>query len=88
MVKRWFYHFFDDLCLLLLFVIMSAKEGVILIQYTSIHVEMLEILLKTILCDYGGKVLTNRLLYEKLETKVARLKVDGIYISPDKFFRS
>ena len=67
---------------------MSAKEGINLIQYTSVHVEILGGLLKMILCDYGGKVLTNRLLYEKLETKVARLKVDGIYISPDKFFRS
>ena len=50
---------------------MSAKEGMILIQYTIIHVEMLEVLLKTILCDYGGTVLRNQSLCEKLETKMA-----------------
>lgn len=46
----------------------------IFIQYTSVHVEMLEILLKTILCDYGGTILTNRLLCEKLEIKMAPIE--------------
>lgn len=53
---------------------MSAKERMILTQYTSIHVEMLEVLLKAILSDYGGKVLTNRDLCEKLETKMAPIE--------------
>ena len=58
---------------------MSAKEGMILIKYTSIHVEMLEVLLKTILCDYGRTVLTNRLLCEKLEIKMGRIE-SGWYL--------
>ena len=49
------------------------------IQYTSVHVEMLDVLLKTILCNYGGKVLTNRDLYEKLEIKMAPIK-SGRYL--------
>ena len=58
---------------------MSAKEGINLIQYTSIHVEILEALLKMILCDYGGTVLTNRSLCEKLETEMVLIE-SGWYL--------
>lgn len=37
----------------------ERQGGMSWIQYTSIHVEMLEVLLKTILCNYDEKVLTN-----------------------------
>ena len=40
---------------------------------------MLEVLLKMILCDYGGTVLTNRLLCEKLEIKMAPIE-SGWYL--------
>ena len=57
----------------------ERQGGMSWIQYTSVHVEMLDVLLKTILCDYGGKVLTNRDLYEKLETKMAPIE-SGRYL--------
>lgn len=40
----------------MLFIILCYSErqgGINLIQYKSVHVETLEVLLKTILCDYG-----------------------------------
>lgn len=55
----------------------ELQGEMILIQYTSVHVEMLEVLLKTILCDYGRNILKNRDLCENLQ-RWHRLKVEDI----------